>query len=99
MQKLCFWDSLVFNGLLSSVGDLLALLQRSAGSSEDFSQVCLSGMSWRLQVWYGVPAHASEALETAMHDALPHLFEHTPDLLYQLVTLVSPTQLRVSLLL
>ncbi len=30
-----------------------------------------------------------------MRDALPHLFEHSPDLLYQLVTLVSPTQLRV----
>lgn len=49
----------------------------------------------RSQVWYGVPAHASEALEIAMRDALPHLFEHSPDLLYQLVTLVSPTQLRV----
>lgn len=48
-----------------------------------------------LQVWYGVPAHASEALEIAMRDALPHLFEHSPDLLYQLVTLVSPTELRV----
>ena len=30
----------------------------------------------------------------AMRDALPHLFEHTPDLLYQLVTLVSPAQLK-----
>lgn len=48
-----------------------------------------------IQVWYGVPAHASEALEAAMRDALPHLFEHSPDLLYQLVTLVSPKQLRV----
>ncbi len=55
----------------------------------DLGRVCAS------QVWYGVPAHASEALEIAMRDALPHLFEHSPDLLYQLVTLVSPTQLRV----
>ena len=47
------------------------------------------------QVWYGVPAHASEALEAAMRDAVPHLFEHTPDLLYQLVTMVSPRELRV----
>ena len=31
-----------------------------------------------------------------MRDALPHLFEHSPDLLYQLVTLVSPAQLKVS---
>ena len=30
-----------------------------------------------------------------MRDALPHLFEHSPDLLYQLVTLVSPAQLKV----
>ena len=31
-----------------------------------------------------------------MRDALPHLFAHSPDLLYQLVTLVSPAQLKVS---
>ena len=43
-----------------------------------------------LQVWYGVPAHASEALEEAMLDALPHLFEAAPSLLYQLVTMLSP---------
>ncbi|BDA42391.1 probable lysine-specific demethylase JMJ703 at N-terminal half [Coccomyxa sp. Obi] len=71
---------------------------------------CLSAFCWHVEdhalysvnylhmgapkVWYGVPAHASEALEIAMRDALPHLFEHSPDLLYQLVTLVSPTQLR-----
>lgn len=42
-----------------------------------------------------MPAHASEALEAAMRDAVPHLFEHTPDLLYQLVTMVSPRELRV----
>jgi len=46
-----------------------------------------------LQVWYGVPAHASGALEEAMRDALPHLFETAPNLLYQLVTMVSPRQL------
>ena len=48
-----------------------------------------------LQVWYSVPAHASEALEDAVRDALPHLFETAPDLLYQLVTMVSPKQLQV----
>ena len=53
-------------------------------------------LSYCLQVWYGVPADASETLEIAMRDALPHLFEHSPDLLYQLVTLVSPAQLKVS---
>ena len=45
------------------------------------------------QVWYGVPAHASKALEEAVQDALPHLFETAPNLLYQLVTMVSPKQL------
>ena len=30
-----------------------------------------------------------------MRDALPHLFETAPDLLYQLVTMVSPKQLQV----
>ena len=43
-----------------------------------------------MQVWYGVPAHASEALEEAMRDALPHLFDAAPSLLYQLVTMLSP---------
>lgn len=46
-------------------------------------------------MWYGVPAHASEALEEACKDALPHLFAAAPDLLYQLVTMVSPRQLQV----
>ena len=32
-----------------------------------------------------------------MRDSVPHLFEHTPDLLYQLVTMVSPRELRVRL--
>jgi len=95
VQKLWFWVSLVFNHLLFYLSGFHPVnVQRAP---QTFS-VLLSVMSWRLQVWYGVPAHASEALETAMRDALPHLFEHTPDLLYQLVTLVSPTQLRVSLL-
>lgn len=50
-----------------------------------------------LQVWYGVPAAASQALEEAMADALPHLTERSPNLLYQLVTMLSPAELRVRL--
>ena len=49
-----------------------------------------------VQVWYGVPAHASSALEDAMKDALPDLFEAAPDLMYSLVTMVSPTNLQVN---
>ena len=41
-----------------------------------------------------MPAHASDALDEAMKDAFPHLFEAAPDLLYQLVTMLSPTQLK-----
>lgn len=48
-----------------------------------------------MQVWYGVPANASAALEEAMQDALPDLFEASPDLMYQLVTMVSPLNLQV----
>ena len=40
-----------------------------------------------------MPAHASQALEEAVRDALPHLFDTAPNLLYQLVTMVSPRQL------
>ena len=47
------------------------------------------------QVWYGVPANASTALEEAMKDALPDLFEAAPDLMYSLVTMVSPMNLQV----
>lgn len=50
------------------------------------------------QVWYGVPANASSALEEAMKDALPDLFEAAPDLMYSLVTMVSPMNLQVHIL-
>lgn len=50
-------------------------------------------------MWYAVPPHGTKALEEAMHDALPHLFEATPNLLHQLVTTLSPTELKVRALL
>lgn len=71
---------------------------------------CLSAFCWHIEdhalysvnylhmgapkVWYGVPAHASEAMEAAMKDALPHLFEADPNLLHRLVTMVSPNELK-----
>ena len=42
-----------------------------------------------------MPANASSALEEAMKDALPDLFEAAPDLMYSLVTMVSPMNLQV----
>lgn len=71
---------------------------------------CLSGFCWHIEdhalnsinylhlgspkVWYGVPHYATEAFECAMQNALPHLFDATPSLLNQLVTMVSPKELR-----
>jgi histone demethylase JARID1 len=46
-------------------------------------------------VWYGIPSSATAALEAAMRDALPHLFAANPRLLYQLVTTLSPAELKV----
>lgn len=71
---------------------------------------CMSAFCWHIEdhalcsinylhmgapkVWYGVPANASAALEEAMQDALPDLFEAAPDLMYSLVTMVSPMNLQ-----
>ncbi|KAL4448340.1 hypothetical protein ABPG75_005559 [Micractinium tetrahymenae] len=46
------------------------------------------------KVWYGVPASATAALEEAVRDALPHLFAGNPRLMYQLVTALSPMELK-----
>jgi histone demethylase JARID1 len=46
-----------------------------------------------LQVWYGVPAAAAAALDAAMRDALPHLFDRDRLLLHKLITMLSPSQL------
>jgi hypothetical protein len=70
---------------------------------------CLSAFCWHVEdhalysvnylhmgapkIWYGVPADATLALEEAMKDALPHLFESNPGLLHQLVTTLSPMEL------
>lgn len=71
---------------------------------------CLSSFCWHIEdhalysvnylhlgspkVWYGVPSNATKAFEQAMRDALPHLFEASPSLLYQLITHLSPNELR-----
>ena len=40
--------------------------------------------------WYGVPAHAMQMFEEAFRKALPGKFEKQPDLLFHLVTMLSP---------
>jgi histone demethylase JARID1 len=46
------------------------------------------------KTWYGIPAEDAEKFEQAMRDAVPELFETQPDLLFQLVTLLTPEQLK-----
>lgn len=46
------------------------------------------------KTWYGIPAEDAERFESAMQDAVPELFEKQPDLLFQLVTLLTPEQLK-----
>lgn len=46
------------------------------------------------KVWYCVPPDQSDAFEVAMRDALPELFDASPDLLSQLVTQLDPRELR-----
>jgi histone demethylase JARID1 len=45
------------------------------------------------KTWYGIPGSDSEKFEQAMRNAVPELFETQPDLLFQLVTMLSPGRL------
>lgn len=46
------------------------------------------------KTWYGIPAEDADKFELAMREAVPELFESQPDLLFQLVTLLTPEQLK-----
>ena len=46
------------------------------------------------KTWYGIPGADAERFETTMKQAVPELFETQPDLLFQLVTLLPPDQLK-----
>lgn len=46
------------------------------------------------KTWYGIPGADAERFEEAMKRAVPELFESQPDLLFQLVTLLPPDQLK-----
>ncbi|KAF2841241.1 PLU-1-domain-containing protein [Patellaria atrata CBS 101060] len=46
------------------------------------------------KTWYGIPSEDAEKFENAMREAVPELFETQPDLLFQLVTLLTPEQLK-----
>ncbi|KAK0550972.1 hypothetical protein OC846_003449 [Tilletia horrida] len=46
------------------------------------------------KTWYGVPGADAQKFEEAMRRVAPDLFETSPDLLFQLVTMMSPERLR-----
>jgi len=45
------------------------------------------------KTWYGAPAEDDHLLEETIRNAAPELFEQQPDLMFQLVTLMSPGRL------
>jgi histone demethylase JARID1 len=45
------------------------------------------------KTWYGIPWDDAEKFEAAIKKEAPDLFEAQPDLLFQLVTLMSPQRL------
>lgn len=46
------------------------------------------------KTWYGIPGMDDDKLEAAMKLAAPELFDQQPDLMFQLVTLMSPGRLQ-----
>ena len=54
-------------------------------------------MHWgETKTWYGIPGEDAEKFEAAIKKEAPDLFETQPDLLFQLVTLMSPAKLKES---
>jgi len=46
------------------------------------------------KTWYGIPGSAAEKFEEALRSEAPDLFDSQPDLLFQLVTLMTPERLK-----
>jgi len=64
---------------------------------EDHMFYSVNYMHWgEAKRWYGVPAYATHAFEEAFKEWLPDQFAIQPDLLFQLVTMLSPNKLRQS---
>jgi len=54
----------------------------------------LNTVHWgETKTWYGIPGDEAEKFEAAIKKEAPDLFEAQPDLLFQLVTLMSPKRL------
>ncbi|GJJ69513.1 [histone H3]-trimethyl-L-lysine4 demethylase [Entomortierella parvispora] len=62
--------------------------------NEDHYTYSINYMHWgETKTWYGVPASDALKFEETMKLAVPELFEQQPDLLFQLVTMLSPGKL------
>jgi histone demethylase JARID1 len=60
--------------------------------NEDHYTYSVNYQHWgETKTWYGIPGSHAEAFESAVKKVLPELFDNQPDLLYQLVTMVSPS--------
>jgi histone demethylase JARID1 len=62
--------------------------------NEDHYTYSINYMHWgETKTWYGVPGSDTHKFEETMRKAVPELFEQQPDLLFQLVTMLSPGRL------
>jgi len=62
---------------------------------EDHCFYSVNYLHWgEAKCWYGIPGSAASAFEKVMRKTLPDLFDAQPDLLFQLVTMLSPTVLQ-----
>lgn len=62
--------------------------------NEDHFTYSINYMHWgETKTWYGVPGSDTSKFEETMRNAVPELFEQQPDLLFQLVTMLSPGRL------
>ncbi|KAG0095347.1 hypothetical protein BGZ93_006008 [Podila epicladia] len=62
--------------------------------NEDHYTYSINYMHWGdTKTWYGIPASDALKFENTMKQAVPELFEQQPDLLFQLVTMLSPERL------
>ncbi|KAI8637375.1 hypothetical protein BD408DRAFT_58520 [Parasitella parasitica] len=62
--------------------------------NEDHYTYSINYMHWgETKTWYGVPGSDTAKFEAAMKKAVPELFDQQPDLLFQLITMLSPERL------
>ncbi|ORX58008.1 JmjC-domain-containing protein, partial [Hesseltinella vesiculosa] len=62
--------------------------------NEDHYTYSINYMHWgETKTWYGIPGDDTGKFEQTMRDAVPELFEQQPNLLFQLVTMLSPGRL------